>query len=147
MNKGVVVPLRVMFGEITRRTNKGCYIEVHGKPEPSVKCMHCGRKLTNEVSFYYGIGPVCGKDYFLPSITIDNYFDKVKEIRAALTAVKWKGFVPYSGVKITAEDIYTIEFVYKGKRYKVVTTDKTKIKEIEEHSLILSMSSVTPEKM
>lgn len=145
MNKGVPIPLRVMFGEVTRRSNKGCFIEVHGKPEPSTTCMHCGRKLTHEVSLYYGIGPSCGKHYRIPSITSDNYTDKLKEIRASLTSLKWKGFVPYSGVVMTPEESYVIQFIYEGKSYRVETKDKTKVKEIEEKSHILSKKVVLEE--
>lgn len=131
-NNGIPVPLRVMVGEVLKETANAYFISVRGKPEPSTHCLHCKRKLTHKVSQYYGLGPTCGKHYYITNITeanLDQHFD---DIRKKLANVTWQGRVPKSAVKLTPEEQHTVGFWYEGKEYKVTTTDLTKVREIKE---------------
>jgi hypothetical protein len=133
-NKGVPVPLRVMFGNIVRQTDKAYYIEVCGKPEPTSICMNCGRELTHKVSMFYGLGPDCGKHFYISMVSEDAIEDYLDEVRKLLSNVTWRGIVPKTAVTVTPEDFHTIEFVYNATGYRVTTSDKTKIRQIHEKS-------------
>lgn len=133
-NHGRVIPLRVMYGVIKSETEKCYYIEVEGKPSPSSFCLHCGRKITNKVSLYYGLGMICGKHYGISNVSEDNLDKKLEEIRAKLKSIKWVGLVPKKSVKVEEEYLYEIIFSYKGKDYRVVTSDETKVEEIKNKS-------------
>lgn len=143
MNKGIPVPMRVMFGKILRETERGLFIDVRGKPEPSTYCLHCMRKLTHKVSMYYGLGPVCGKHFYISNITESDYEKHLDEIRAKLREVHWRGFIPKKAVKVTPEDFHTFEFIYNGTTYRVTTSDKTKIKQIREKSDLILSETIT----
>lgn len=130
MNKGKPIPMRVMFGRIMRETEKCYVIEVQGKPEPATHCLHCMRTLTNKVSRYYGLGPTCGKHFYITNITEANLKQHFDDIRKKLSAVTWRGFIPKNSVQMTHEEKVKIAFMYKGKSYIVTTTDETKVQEI-----------------
>lgn len=133
-NKGRTIPLRVMFGVVTRQTDSCYYIEVYGKPEPTTKCLHCRRPLTNKASLFYGLGPTCGKYYGITGVTEENINANYDMIRLRLKEVTWKGLVPKKSVKIAMEDFITFDFIFNGKEYRVKTSDMTKIKQIRESS-------------
>lgn len=124
----------IMVGKVLRDTDKSYLIEVRGKPEPTEFCLHCGRRLTNKVSMYYGLGPVCGQHYYISNITEANLESKFEEIRKKMSNIYWRGWIPKNNVSITMEKIHSIIFVFKGQQYSIVTTDETKIKEIYEKS-------------
>lgn len=130
LNKGKPILMAVMFGNILRETDKSFLIEVRGKPEPTEFCLHCGRRLTNKVSMYYGLGPVCGQHYYITNITEANLEAKFEEIRRKMANIYWRGWIPKNSVNITMEKIHTIIFAFKGQQYSIVTSDETKIKEI-----------------
>lgn len=132
-NKGVAIPMRVMCGQIVKKSSSGrmAYIEVHGKPEPSVKCLHCNRKLTNEVSMLYGIGPVCGQHFYKHPFTGTEIEHFISMIRAALKATTWSGWVPLDHVEISYESEWTLDFIFNSQRYQVTTRDETKYLEIK----------------
>lgn len=129
-NNGIAIPMRVMFGTILRETPKAYYIEVYGKPEPGVRCLHCLRKLTHKVSQYYGLGPICGKHYYITNITEENIEQHFEDIRIKMADIVWRGLVPKKDTKVTTEDFHTIQFVFKDVLYKTVTSDKTKVEQI-----------------
>lgn len=133
-NKGIPIPLKMMYGVIKKETEKCYYIEVEGKPTPSSTCLHCGRKITNKVSLYYGLGMVCGKHYGITNVSEENLEKKLEEIRSKLKKVKWVGLVPKKNVVIEDEISYEIIFEYKNKVYRVITTDETKVNEIKNKS-------------
>lgn len=133
-NYGNPVPMRVMFGTILRDTGKCYYVEVYGKPEPTTHCLHCMRKLTHKVSMFYGLGPVCGKHYYISGITEDNLDAHFDEIRSKMALIKWSGLVPKNAVKHTFEEFHTIVFEFGEKQYRVVTSDITKVNQIREKS-------------
>lgn len=136
-NNNVPVPMRVMFGQILRETDKCYYVQVYGKPEPTAHCLHCMRKLTHKVSQFYGLGPVCGKHYYITNITEENLEEHFEEIRQKMKEITWRGLVPKHAVKKEYEDIHIIAFEYEGKEYRVKTSDKTKVKEIHNNAKVL----------
>ena len=131
MNGGNPMPMRVMFGEIVKTTEKAYVVKVHGKPEPSTHCMHCRRKLTHKVSMFYGLGPVCGQHFYISGVTEENLDKHFQEIRRKLSEVVWYGFIPKSAVNISHETLYEIVFSFDGKEYKVSTKDETSLEEIK----------------
>lgn len=89
------MPLRTMVGTEEKETKGMVYMKLHGQAEPVVKCMRCGRTLTNEVSRLYGIGPECiTKIPFLASLNIDD----VDGIKEKLVDVTWEGWVIKSAI-------------------------------------------------
>lgn len=89
------MPLRTMIGTEEKETKGMVYMKLHGQAEPVVKCMRCGRTLTNEVSRLYGIGPECiTKIPFLASLNIDD----VEGIKEKLVDVTWEGWVIKSAI-------------------------------------------------
>lgn len=143
MNNGIPVPMRVMFGNIVKETERGLFIEVWGKPEPSTYCLHCRRKLTHKVSMFYGLGPVCGKHFYIADVSEEEFEARLDEIRKKMAEIRWRGFVPKKAVVITPEEFHTFEFVFQGKTYRVTTSDKTKIKQIREKSDYIISETVT----
>ena len=89
------MPLRTMTGTIEKETRGMIYMKLHGQAEPVVKCMRCGRTLTNPVSMKYGIGPECiTKVPFIMNLDIND----VDGIKQKLVDVKWSGWVIKSAI-------------------------------------------------
>lgn len=98
-NKNIPMPLRTMTGTIEKETKGMIYMKLHGQAEPVVRCMRCGRLLTNPVSQHYGIGPECmSKLGFVCDI------DDVDTIRKKLVDVVWEGWIIKSAI-IEREEI------------------------------------------
>lgn len=97
------------------------------------------------VSREYGIGTTCGKQFYITNINRGNLEENFDLIRAKLSSVVWEGLVPKTDVKIGIEDVYTIEFEFRGKYYKVSTTDRTKLVEIRVKSDRIIRETVIPE--
>ena len=142
VNKGKPIPMLVMVGKILRETDKSYLLEVRGKPEPTDFCLHCGRKLKNMVSRYYGLGPVCGQHYYITNITKENLEANFDEIRKKMANIYWQGWIPKSSVTITMEKYHNIAFTFGGQQYSVTTADETKIKEIYEKADAVLMDTV-----
>lgn len=82
------MPLRTMTGTIEKETRGMVYMKLHGQAEPVVRCMRCGRQLTNPISQHYGIGPECmSKLGFVCDI------EDVDTIKKKLLDVTWEGWV------------------------------------------------------
>jgi hypothetical protein len=133
-NRGIPVPMRVMFGKVISQTDKGYYIEVYGKPEPTTHCLHCMHPLTHKVSMFYGLGPHCGKHFYISGISEENLEEHLDTIRKNMAEVQWKGFVPKVSVHAAPENFHTFEFIYNGTQYRVTTSDMTKVKQIRTKS-------------
>lgn len=99
------MPSRVMVMQVIEET-KGMYrVSGHLKPEPSTKCLHCGRTLTNPVSFNYGIGPICGGHMNIaPPKTVEEFKARKAEIQKTLADIKWEGYIPKSAI-ISMEEV------------------------------------------
>ncbi len=94
-NKDVPMPLRTMVGTIEKETRGMVYMKLHGQAEPVIKCMRCGRTLTNEVSKMYGIGPECiTKIPFIMNLDMND----VDGIKKKLVDVVWEGWIIKSAI-------------------------------------------------
>lgn len=94
-NKNIPMPLRTMVGMVEKETRGMVYMKLHGQAEPVIKCMRCGRTLTNPVSKMYGIGPECiTKVPFIMELDIND----VEGIRKKLVDVVWEGWIIKSAI-------------------------------------------------
>ena len=76
-------------------------MELHGDiwAEKICTCMACGKRLTNPVSQYFGIGPECGgHNYVHPFNTDEELKEAVAEYRKKLQETKWTGWVIRSSI-------------------------------------------------
>lgn len=98
-NYDVPMPLTTMQGIIARETPRMFYMELKGFPKTSVKCLRCGKTLTNPVSKLYGIGPECGQHFNIePMASRDELVERREEIKHIFEEIKWKGWVPKSSI-------------------------------------------------
>ena len=92
-NNNIPMPLRTMTGIEVKETKGMVYMKLHGQAEPVIRCMRCGRTLTNPVSRHYGIGPECmSKLGFVCDI------DDVTTIKKKLVDVTWEGWIIKSSI-------------------------------------------------
>lgn len=99
-NNDTPMPMRIMYGEVVDETKGMLKMKLHGKPEPSSICLHCGRPLTNPISLLYGIGPECGKHFYINPLGSKEALDAAMDsIRANLTAVTWEGWIIKSAIE------------------------------------------------
>lgn len=98
-NNDTPMPLRTMTGTIEKETRGMVYMKLHGQAEPVVRCMRCGRLLTNPISQHYGIGPECMSKLGLVCEITD-----VDTIKKKLVEVTWEGWVIRSSI-IEKEEI------------------------------------------
>jgi len=105
-NNNVPMPLRTMTGTIDKEIRGMYHMKLHGDiwAEKICTCMCCGKRLTNPVSQYFGIGPECGGHNYV------NPFDSDEELREAVSAYKkklqettWEGWVIKSAIKEMVE--------------------------------------------
>lgn len=87
------MPLRVMTGIKEKETRGMVYMKLHGQAEPVVRCMRCGRLLTNPISQHYGIGPEC-----MSKLGLVCDVNDVDTIRKKLVDVVWEGWIIKSAI-------------------------------------------------
>lgn len=92
-NKNVPMPLRTMVGTIEKETRGMVYMKLHGQAEPVIRCMRCGRLLTNPISQHYGIGPEC-----MSKLGLVCDIDDVDTITKKLVDVTWEGWIIKSAI-------------------------------------------------
>ena len=95
------MPLRTMIGTIDKETPGMYHMKLHGDiyAEKICTCMACGRKLTNPVSQYFGIGPECGgHNYVNPFADEEQLKEAVSEYRKKLQNTTWEGWVIKSSI-------------------------------------------------
>jgi len=105
-NNNNPMPLRTMVGTKVKETRGMVYMKLHGDilAETVCTCMKCGKKLTNPVSQYFGIGPECGgHNYVHPFDTDEELHAAVDQYRAKLQNITWEGWIIKSA--ITSEEI------------------------------------------
>ena len=111
-NKGIPMPLRTMVGTIEKETKGMVYMKLHGDitAHRMCTCMKCGRRLTNAVSQYFGIGPECGgHNYTNPFGSDEELKEAVKYYReTVLMNMTWEGWIIKSAI---TEDIIKEEEV------------------------------------
>lgn len=92
-NKDVPMPLRTMVGTIEKETKGMVYMKLHGQAEPVIRCMRCGRTLTNPISRHYGIGPEC-----MSKLGLVCDIDDVDTIKKKLVDITWEGWIIRSSI-------------------------------------------------
>lgn len=108
-NNDIPMPLMVMYGYKVAETRGMVKMVLHGdlKDEVTQRCMMCGKVITNPVSQYFGIGPVCGDHNYV------NPFDSKEELKAAVDAFRiklvnttWTGWIAKSAIISVDDDIH-----------------------------------------
>ena len=92
-NNNKPMPMRTMQGTIEKETRGMVYMNLHGFGQKTITCMCCGKELTNPISRYYGIGPIC-----LGKLGIVNPIDDVENIKEQLEKIKWSGWIIRSSI-------------------------------------------------
>lgn len=92
-NNNNPMPLRTMVGTVEKETRGMVYMKLHGQAEPVIKCMRCGKQLTNPISKHYGIGPEC-----MAKLGIIADIEDVELIKKKLVDVTWEGWVVRSSI-------------------------------------------------
>ena len=101
-NNGVPMPMRIMVGRKLKETRGMVQMELWGEitEEITHNCMKCGKRLTNNVSKFFGIGPECGgHNYTNPFETEEELKAAVKDMQEQLKKIKWKGWVIKSAIE------------------------------------------------
>lgn len=100
-NNNVPMPLRVMVGTVNKVTEKMVNMTLHGDilEEVTQTCMCCGKPITNEISKYFGMGPVCGQhNYVNPFSSKEELKQAVADYRVKLQNITWTGWIPKSAI-------------------------------------------------
>ena len=100
-NNNIPMPLMTMVGEKIKETRGMVYMELHGDITAKITqtCLRCGKPITNEVSKYFGMGPVCGgHNYTNPFSTEEELASAVGEYRKKLQNIKWEGWIIKSAI-------------------------------------------------
>ena len=95
------MPMRIMQGTVEKETRGMVYMKLHGTmyAEKMCTCMCCGRKLTNPVSQYFGVGPECGgHNYVSPFDTEEELKQAVAAYRKHLQEITWEGWIIKSAI-------------------------------------------------
>lgn len=97
------MPLVVMYTSGKLAETKGMVkMTLHGdiKQRITQRCMACGRPITNKISQYFGIGPICGgHNYTSPFDTEEELDEAVKAYREKLVNTVWTGWIAKSAIK------------------------------------------------
>ena len=101
-NHDIPMPLVVMYTSGVLDETKGMVkMTLHGdiKQRVITTCMGCGRPLTNKVSQFFGIGPVCGgHNYVSPFDTEEELNEAVAAYREKLVNTIWTGYIAKSAI-------------------------------------------------
>ena len=100
-NDDVPMPLMTMVGEVVKETRGMVYMELHGDitAEITDRCLACGKPITNPVSRYFGMGPVCGGHNYVSPFADDKALrEAVGEYRKKLQEIKWSGWIIRSAI-------------------------------------------------
>ena len=92
-NNNKPMPMRTMQGTIEKETRGMVYMNLHGFGQKTITCTCCGKELTNPISRYYGIGPIC-----LGKLGIVNAIDDIESIKEQLEKIKWSGWIIKSSI-------------------------------------------------
>ena len=92
-NNNKPMPMRIMQGTIEKETRGMVYMKLHGFARQTITCACCGKELTNPVSRYYGIGPVC-----LAKLGIARQIDDIDNIKEDLAKIERSGWVIKSSI-------------------------------------------------
>ena len=100
-NNDEPMPLRMMTGYVDKETRGMVHMVLHGDmyAEKMCTCMKCGKRLTNKVSQYFGIGPECGGHaYVNPFDTQEELDNAVADYKKKLQQITWSGWIIKSSI-------------------------------------------------
>lgn len=100
-NNNVPMPFMTMIGTVEKETRGMVYMKLHADIYAPIiqTCMKCGRPITNKVSQYFGVGPICGgHNYVNPFNSDEELKEAVGEYRKKLQNVKWEGWIIKSAI-------------------------------------------------
>ena len=100
-NNNIPMPLMTMVGDKIKETRGMVYMKLHGDITATVteRCLRCGKPITNKISRYFGMGPVCGgHNYVSPFETEEELKAAVGEYRKKLQQIEWEGWVIRSSI-------------------------------------------------
>ena len=106
-NNDVPMPFVTMIGTIEKETKGMVYMKLHADIYADViqTCMKCGKPITNRVSQYFGVGPICGgHNYVNPFGSEEELKQAVSNYRKQLQKVTWEGWIIKSAI-IEKEEI------------------------------------------
>ena len=95
------MPLLIMYGTKIGEAPKMVKMQLHGDIRQRIitRCMCCGRPITNKVSQYFGIGPICGEHNYVNPFATEEELDKaVAAYRDKLVNTTWTGWIPLSAL-------------------------------------------------
>lgn len=102
-NNNIPMPLITMVGTKVKETRGMVYMQLHADITDTITttCMKCGKPITNAVSQYFGMGPVCGEhNYTNPFDSKEELADAVRAYRETyLKNITWEGWVIKSAIK------------------------------------------------
>jgi len=102
-NNDIPMPLVIMYTSGKLAETKGMVkMTLHGdiKQRVITTCMACGRPITNKISQFFGIGPICGgHNYVSPFDTEEELDEAVAAYREKLVNTIWTGWIAKSAIK------------------------------------------------
>lgn len=103
-NSGIPMPMITMEGKVIQETRGMYKMKLHAIindiSKPVERCYNCGRALTHPVSRLYGIGPECGRHFYInPFDSIEELKEHLTELQSRLRDIEWEGFVIKSAIK------------------------------------------------
>lgn len=117
-NNDLEMPLLEMTGKVTNETKGMYFMELHGEGKETVTCMMCGRRLENDISRHYGLGPICGGHFYEL-----QGGETVEDIKSKIRKIKWTGWIPKSAIKtITDGNGNKVDYM---KNENAIPTDET----------------------
>ena len=111
-NNDIPMPLKIMYGYKVAETKGMVKMTLHGdiKERITKVCMCCGRPITNKISQYFGVGPICGDhNYVSPFDTQEELDAAIATYREKLVNTVWTGYIAKSAILSINDDpdIYT----------------------------------------
>ena len=100
-NNDVPMPFMTMIGTVEKETRGMVYMKLHADIYAPViqTCMMCGRPITNKISQYFGVGPICGgHNYVNPFNSDEELKEAVGAYRKKLQNITWEGWVIRSAI-------------------------------------------------
>jgi len=100
-NDDVPMPYRTMIGTIEKETRGMVYMKLHADltEEKTLRCLKCGRVISNPVSQYFGLGPECGgHKYVNPFYSKEELQQAVSAHRKQLQNTTWEGWIIRSAI-------------------------------------------------
>jgi hypothetical protein len=90
-----------MVGTYDKETPGMYHMTLHGDilEQQTQYCLCCGKEITNPVSQYFGMGPVCGQHNYVNPFSSEEELKKaVAEYRKKLNNMVWEGWVIKSAI-------------------------------------------------